>query len=177
MAIKQSQYPDSYTNNSVAAGKAFERFIEVEFHRRGWAYTPCETADDQVRYGDAHEGIEVKFDDKCSMTGKLRIEYEERTSLNRTWTPSGIYASSAATLYVQGNYHVAYVFRRADLCDYFESEKPERPRFLHPDTRHSFYLSLRDAKALSIATIVPQYPWGRSDAGVWTELTDYGVRP
>lgn len=176
MEIKQSGYPGSRNPHSVAVGQAFERFIESEFHRRGWDYTPCETRDDQLRYGDALEGIEVKFDDRCSTTGRIAIEVAERTALTRPWTASGIYASSDATLYVQGNYHVVYVFRRADLRDYFESEKPDTIND-NPNTVEKFYLSLRDAKALSIATIVPQYPWGRSDAGVWTELTDYGVRP
>lgn len=143
----ETRYPHSRNSNSIADGTAFELYVIELLARAGIDLRKCETFGEQLTYGDAHDsddtGYEIKLDQRCDDTGRLSIEVAEKTKdLSRPWVDSGIFSSSNATYYIQGSYKHFWVFKRADLQQWYRAHGP-RVVDDNPSTIKKFYLPIR----------------------------------
>jgi hypothetical protein len=156
MVMRPSQstrYPDSRNTQSITQGSAFERLVSNEI----WSVwrqplTLSDDINDQFKRGDAVEGYEIKLDNHCTKTRRLSIEIAERTALHRPWVASGIYASSNARWYVQGNTDRFWVFDRNALRVYHKEFAAAGGEVIrdNPATIAKFYLSVEEATAMCL---------------------------
>lgn len=140
------RYPDSRNGRSIETGTAFELHVIDLLTRAGIVIRRCESLADQLAYGDARDdigiGYEIKLDQRCEDTGRLSIEVAEKTALDRPWVDSGIFSSSNATYYIQGAPRRFWVFRRADLQQWYRVHQPMLIDD-NPPTIKKFYIPVR----------------------------------
>ena len=76
----------------------------------------------QYEKGESLSGLEIKFDDKLSVTGNLFIETFEKTdAANKNYVRSGIMRCGNSWLYLIGNYKEAFIFSVSQLRCYCEN--------------------------------------------------------
>lgn len=143
-------YPNSKHLDSLQLGQLYQAFIQYLLLKRyGVKVHFYRTKEDQYNIGESIEGIEVKFDDWCTKTGRLSIEVGEKTRANlAAFTPSGIMRKDNTILYAQGNMMRCWIFPKRDLQLFF---KTRRPTIIDddPKTIQKFYLYLPDAAKIA----------------------------
>lgn len=80
---------------------------------------------------------------------KLSIEVAEKSRDDPAlqWTPSGILRNDNSWLYIQGNYHVLYIFAKRFLLNYYEKKKNESNFIVEKHgTIKTFYISNETAR-------------------------------
>jgi hypothetical protein len=96
--------------------------------------------------GECSAGIEVKFDEVSSRTGRLWIEvYEKSHPDNPRYVKSGIYRDDNSWLYAIGNYAVVFVFCKTILRELHKSGRYEEVEN-NTGTSVGFFLSLSHAE-------------------------------
>lgn len=150
--IPQERYRDSPNPNSVKEGEAFQDFASHQLRKRGLIVTRALSEEYQYRDGDSPEGIEFKLDNRCTMTGWLSIEYEEKVTIDSSWAPSGISKECRTWLYVQGNRHRFWAFGYRFLKTIYELGRDGyiSVTFDEHETIKTFYLSFDWADRLSV---------------------------
>lgn len=146
-------YPDAKSKTSLTDGESFQEFVRKKFLEFGIPIDYYKTSREQYAIGESVQGIEVKLDNWCSISGRLSIEIAEKTRReNFAYVPSGIYREDNTWLYVQGNEKVLFVFAKSML------------RLLHRTGRYqekteptlkSFYLPVKDATKYAAKVIYP----------------------
>lgn len=103
----------------------------------------------QLKVGENLQGFEIKYDERCTDTGRLSIEVAEksRNDSNLRWTPSGIFRDDNTWLYIQGNYNVIYVFAKNWLIRWHNLKKPKIDS--KKGTIRTFYLPFRIADIMA----------------------------
>lgn len=148
-------YPDGKRETLFEEGIEFQRFVSDLFLKEfGFAiryYVKCE---DQYTKGESREGIEVKFDQRILETGNVSIEVAEKTKADRKiWTPSGILRRDNTWLYVQGNYDIVFLFKKATLVELYEVKYKSKVWEPTPTIR-TFLLPLPEAKKYAHSVFV-----------------------
>lgn len=112
----QKVYSDSPNPNSVEEGLEFEDFAREQIIRKGIVVHVNRSARAQFAQGDAAQGVEFKRDNRCTDTGRLSIEYEERVNTSRMWVKAGVLRDDDVWLYVQGNEKRFWAFSKKMLA-------------------------------------------------------------
>lgn len=102
----------------------------------------------QMMIGENLQGFEIKLDLRCTDTNRLSIEVaEKRDAAHDRWTPSGVCRNDNSWLYIQGNYHLFFIFGKNQLLRYFKKNP-------HTDESHGtvrkFYLPFSDAEIMAL---------------------------
>ena len=79
------------------------------------------------------------------------IAEKTRNDEHREWTPSGIFRSDNSWLYIQGNYHVLFIFSKNHLVRYFNVKNPAVTEKF--GTIRTWYLSFADACVMAAKVI------------------------
>jgi len=139
----ETRYPDSRNPNSIQHGLEFQDLITDCLREHGLYVQNYSSRKYQLDKGENVQGWEIKYDSWCTKSGRLSIEVEERTALDRPWVKSGIY-SGKSWLYIQGNEQRFWVFFTSFLRQLHQSgryaEKDDNPA-----TIKTFYLPVSDA--------------------------------
>lgn len=140
----KSEYPDCKHKDSLQVGAEFLDFVLLQLQPMGMYLQPFTSKKYQYAKGESFQGWEVKYDERCSETGRLSIEIAEKTRADLvSWTPSGIYRSDNTWLYIQGNYARFYIFLKKHLILLHRTGKYTLGEI---PTLQKFYLSLADAE-------------------------------
>lgn len=137
----RSEYPDCMHNNPLQVGAEFLDFVLVTLQPMGLYLQPFTSKKWQYQKGESLQGWEVKYDRRCTETGRLSIEVAEKVkAANVKWVPSGIYRSDNTWLYIQGNYTCFYIFIKRFLVALHKTGRYEE----HEEygTVRAFYLPL-----------------------------------
>lgn len=115
--LNQSHYPNSKNPNSLQDGLEYQDWIQkTALAEWGMVIQINSSKLYQLQFGESIQQTEVKLDTRCSETGNLSVEIEERSSTKiEKWTSSGIYAYPPSIFYIQGNYEVFYLFETKRL--------------------------------------------------------------
>lgn len=106
----------------------------------------------QYEVGENLQGFEIKLDRRCTDTNRLSIEVAEKSNANNAdWVNSGICRDDNSWLYIQGNYHVIFIFGKSQLRRYFDQVKPEVAE--SHGTVKKFYLSFSVARKMALKVI------------------------
>lgn len=142
MRSSQPEYPDAKRPDTYTEGMEFEDFVREKCGEIGLILQRYSSFKYQIERGDGRID-EIKLDARCVDTGRLSIEIAEKSkAANLRFVPSGIYASSSAWLYIQGNYHIIFIFPKNFLVMLHKSKKYEEGEI---PTMQKFYLPLSDA--------------------------------
>lgn len=102
----------SYINSydTFKRGLNFQEFIAWLF-----GIINYHTLEEQYNIGENPLGMEIKLDSRCTDKNHFWIECFERTNINYSWTPSGIWRDDNSILYAQGNKDLIARFKKKDL--------------------------------------------------------------
>lgn len=148
-AITHALYKDSKNKRSFEQGMEFQDFVVEQMNKWGFYIQIHCSKKYQFDKGESVQRCEIKLDNRCTETGRLSIEVQERTSLNGAWVSSGIYREDNTVFYIQGNWCRFFVFAKKSLVDYHQRVRNGAYE-QGPDTIRKFYLPLADAERLSI---------------------------
>ncbi len=145
-----SIYPDSKHKDALSVGEKYQNFIADQVNKQfGYSIHFYTSKLEQYWIGESVEGFEIKLDQRCTTTGRLSIEVGEKTRLGFLgFTPSGILRRDNTKFYVQGNYAVAWIFRKSDLQKLYKEEDFKIIEN-NPPTIQKFYLPIRRANQLA----------------------------
>lgn len=153
--ITSTLYKDSKNIRSFEQGMEFQDFVVEQMNRWGFYIQLHSSRFYQFKRGESVQRCEIKLDNRCTETGRLSIEVQERTSIQSKWVPSGIYRDDNTVFYIQGNWARLFLFAKKTLIDYhqntFGGEYEEGPA-----TIRKFYLPISEAKDLAIIDIVAE---------------------
>lgn len=139
---------NDFYNECLKKGQRFERFVAKKLGLH--IYTSKE---DQYKYGDSKEHIEIKLDSKVSKTDNILIEVAEKTdSRNKEFVLSGIFRKDKCNKYLVGNRKEAYLFYKKDLINILKIKKYKI--FTTPTSKY-FLLPIKDAIKIAIKV----YDW------------------
>jgi len=148
-------YPDARPN-SFQVGLEFQDYVCVLLAQDHIILQNLGSKLYQLQVGENLQGFEIKYDERCTDTGRLSIEIAEksRNDPNLPWTPSGIMRDDNAWLYIQGNHEIIFVFAKNYLRRYFELKSPK----VHENfgTVRKFYISLDNARVMAARVIETQ---------------------
>lgn len=137
-------YPDGKRPTLFQDGLEFQDFVCKELARRHVILQNLSSQRYQFEVGENLQGFEIKFDGRCTDTGRLSIEIAEKSRAELLqFTPSGIYRSDNSWLYIQGNYKILFVFAKNMLLGLHKSLKYREDQM---PTIRKFYLPFSDAK-------------------------------
>lgn len=137
-------YPHSPTPNSMEKGLAFQDFVCLKLAERHIVLQNIASKKYQIEVGENLQGFEIKLDNRCTETGRLSIEVEEKSSRYVLWwTASDIMRDDNSIMYIQGNYDCFWVFMKNWLRRYYEEKKPEVEEF--NGTVRRFFLPIETA--------------------------------
>lgn len=162
MAIRSSndgRYPDSPNRNSIDDGLRFQDFVIRVCAAHGIIIQQYVSAYAQLEWGESVGGYEIKYDARCTDTGRLSIEIAEKSRADLPeFTRSGIYSRQQPDFYIQGNFTVFYMFH----CQVLREEHVYRVRragtgpweWREMPTIRTFYMPLQDADRLCIKKFI-----------------------
>jgi len=127
-------------------GLEYQDFVCIELAKQNIILQNIGSKLYQLTVGENLQGFEIKYDERCTDTGRLSIEVAEksRADANLPWTPSGIMRNDNTWLYIQGNRQVAYIFAKKWLLLYLFKKKPKIEEF--NGTIRRFFLPLAQAE-------------------------------
>jgi len=147
--MREPHYPDAPRSSTFQDGLEFQDFVCEQLARQHIVLQNLSSKRYQFEVGENLQGFEIKFDGRCSDTGRLSIEIAEKASAtNVAWIPSGIYRDDNSWLYIQGNYSVLFLFAKNWLRRYYESKRPGT-HDSHGTVR-KFYLPLMLARECAV---------------------------
>jgi len=135
------RYPDCKDTNSFESGLQFQDFVlDTLLSNLGIAISNYTSRKWQFEVGENRQGIEIKLDRRILETGNVSIEVAEksRADANKEYAPSGIFRDDNSWLYIQGNWHILFIFPKNILKHLYWSgrykvdEYPTIKRFLMP---------------------------------------------
>lgn len=142
-----ADYPDAPQGaDTRQEGEKFQEFIRQLLNP--WGLTMFHFSDKWSQYniGENPQGCEVKLDKRCTDTQRLSIEIREKTrASNQQWRESGILRADNSWLYVQGNYHIVFVFAKTWLQLYYEKKITSSDIKESHGTVQKFYIPLHVA--------------------------------
>jgi len=144
--ILEPVYPDAIRPSVFQDGLEFQDFVCELLAKQGIILQNLTSKKWQVKLGENLQGFEIKYDSRCSETGRLSIEVAEksRASQELAWTRSGIMRSDNSWLYIQGNYAILFLFAKRFLLNYYYAINPElTDKF---GTIRTFYLPIQAAR-------------------------------
>lgn len=146
-------YPDCKHTDPLQVGAEFLDFVLVTLQPMGLYLQPFTSKKYQYTKGESLQGWEVKYDGRCTDTGRLSIETAEKTkAANAMWVPSGIYRTDNTWLYIQGNYQGFWIFLKQFLISLHESKRYEEHTL---PTIQKFYLPFKDANRYGYKVLPP----------------------
>lgn len=106
----------------------------------------------QYDVGENLQGFEIKYDERCTDTGRLSIEVAEkvRNDPALSWVPSGIMRNDNSWLYIQGNYDRVYIFAKSTLTRWYAQAEPEVSEYAGILRRFFLPFSLADVLAAKV---------------------------
>lgn len=145
-------YSNAPRAETFECGLEFQDFVCMTLARESIILQNLGSKLYQIQTGENLQGFEVKLDERCTDTGRLSIEVAEKSRRDvPRWTPSGIMRDDNTWLYIQGNYHVLYVFARNWLVRYLNEKRPEVTDF--NGTLRRFFLPLSVAETMAARVI------------------------
>lgn len=125
--LPEPSYPDAKSASSFRDGIEYQDFVCTELAKRHVVLQNLQSRRYQFDVGENLQGFEIKFDGRCTETGRLSIEVAEKTRNDpaRDWTHSGIMRNDNSWLYLQGNYQVLFIFAKRFLLNYFSAAHPK----------------------------------------------------
>lgn len=145
-------YPDAKSATSFQDGVEFQDFVCRELAKNGIILQNFSSKKYQFEVGENMQGFEIKLDRRCTETGRLSIEVEERRENGcGPWVPSGIMRDDNTWLYMQGNREVLFIFAKNWLRRLFEEKNPEVAEKM--GTVRTFYLPVRIAERFAAKVI------------------------
>lgn len=143
--------PPRYGRERLDDGARYLEFVRDRLNPHGLTFWVNEDPLFQ-RKGESLQGCEVKLDRRCTETGRVSVEVEEKSHSDLPlWTPSGIRKQDNSWAYIQGNYDLILVFAKNWLIRYLEEKNPPIEESL--GTIRKFYLPLEMAKRCSILAV------------------------
>jgi hypothetical protein len=135
--------------DSFEIGNEFQDFVCLELSKMSIILQNINSKKFQYDIGENLQGFEIKYDARCTgdqgtiPTNRLSIEIAEKTNaINQEYIKSGIYRNDNSWLYIQGNYHMIWIFSKKILKLLYESGRYKED-FL--PTIKKFYLPIQDA--------------------------------
>ena len=118
----------------------------------------------QLQVGENLQGFEIKYDERCTDTGRLSIEVAEKSRDDPAlpWTASGIARSDNTWLYIQGNRDIIFIFAKSWLLQYYTTAQPEITEKF--GTIRTFYVPFTDAELGAARVLRPKA--SRSTKGI-----------
>lgn len=116
---------ERYRNDKMDSGQRFQdHVVDLLFRRRGLVISQFVSREYQIRLGESLQGVEIKHDEKYSLTGNLWIEVGEK-ALPRAgeYAPSGVLRDDNTWLYVIGDYQTVFAFAKQNLILLYESKR------------------------------------------------------
>ncbi len=136
MGMKQS----NYYQNCLDEGTVYQDFVvQMLRKKKGWFISVFSSLFYQFNEGESDQGFEIKLDQPSASSGRILIETAERTSIDKKWTPSGIYRRDNTIHYIVGNYEFFYVFDVKSLRRVHEKFKKYKESGNIPDYFRSMY--------------------------------------
>lgn len=140
--LGMSLYPDAKRPTVYIEGMEFEDFAREKCGEIGLVLQGFSSAKYQLERGDGRID-EIKLDMRCTDTDRLSIETAEKSKAsNPSFVSSGIYAGSDFWLYIQGNYHIIFIFSRNVLQMLHRSGRYKKHEM---STIKTFFLPFSDA--------------------------------
>lgn len=140
-------YPDAPNRaDTLKDADAFQEHVRRILNPWGITIWNFAHKHEQYTIGENPQGCEIKLDRRCTETGRLSIEIQEKTRRDSpTWINSGILRNDNSWLYVQGNYEIVFVFAKNWLVRWYESKVVEADIHESYGTVRKFYLPLKTA--------------------------------
>jgi len=136
-------YPDCKDKRSFETGMEFQDFVVQTLAQQSIILQNLVSKKFQYTVGENLQGFEIKYDSRCTDTGRLSIEIAEKSRADLpSYTKSGIYRDDNTWLYIQGNYQILFIFPKNYLQYLHKSGKYEE--YTMP-TIKKFYLSFNEA--------------------------------
>jgi len=147
------RYPDAPRANTFQCGLEFQDFVCQLLAREHIILQNMHSRTFQISVGENLQGFEIKFDGRCSDTGRLSIEVAEKSRdiASRPWVPSGIMRDDRTWLYIQGNHEVLFVFAKNWLRRWYAEKEPETMEKF--GTVRTFYLPIEVAEVMAARVI------------------------
>ena len=149
MLRPEPKYPDAKSHTSFQDGLEFQDFVCERLAKHGIVLQNLSSKKWQLSVGENLQGFEIKLDNRCTDTGRLSIEIEEksRQSTSLLWTPSGILRDDNSWLYIQGNHRVLFIFAKRFLLRWYHHHEARGTLNMHEayGTVRAFYLPLDQA--------------------------------
>lgn len=137
------RYKDSKNTNSVDEGNMFQDFVtDILVERCGLVISNYASKKYQFEKGENKQGFEIKLDNRCTETKRLSIEIAEKTAIENSFVPSGIYRNDNSIFYVHGNFNIIFVFQKNLLKLLHQSGRYKEDETA---TIKKFYLPIKDA--------------------------------
>lgn len=152
---RDPRYPDAPRQGTYQIGLEFQDFVCRELAREHIILQNTCSKKWQIEVGENLQGFEIKFDARCSDTGRLSIEVAEkaRDLPLAPWVPSGIMRGDNTWLYIQGNYQTLYIFAKNWLRRWYTEKSPETEEKF--GTIRTFYLKTEVAEVMAARVIRP----------------------
>jgi len=154
----KSNYPDSPVKDSLENGAQFLDFVMLTLQKKGVVLQPFQSRKYQYQVGESIQGWEVKHDSWITKSQRISIEVAEKTSLDKSWVPSGIMRNDNTWLYIQGNYELFYLFLKPTLRWLYQMNNKSIFKWIEHEehgTIKAFYLTLDWADAFG-KKIIPE---------------------
>lgn len=150
--VRTPYYPDARPR-SFGVGLEFQDFVCLLLAKEHVILQNLGSKLYQLNVGENLQGFEIKYDERCTDTGRLSIEVAEKSRNDPAlqWTESGIFRNDNSWLYIQGNYEVLYVFAKNWLLRYYQEKSPELVEW--NGTIRRFFLPVRTAE-LAAAKVI-----------------------
>ncbi len=149
------RYPNAPRANTFETGLEFQDFVCMTLARDAIILQNMGSKLYQLSVGENIQGFEIKFDARCTDTGRLSIEVAEKSRRDVPgWTPSGIMRNDNTWLYIQGNYSVLYIFARNWLRRYYTERRPNVVEFNGTIKRFFLPLDVADTAAARVIRVV-----------------------
>lgn len=135
-------YPDSKDKRSFQSGLEYQDFImDKVLEELGIFIQVYSSQKYQYKKGESRQKIEIKLDRRCTETGRLSIEVEERPNKQSPWFDGGIMRKDNTVFYIQGNYDTYWIFFKHHLLWIYNQGVDVQTK----DTVKTFYLDISRA--------------------------------
>jgi hypothetical protein len=119
------RYEDYHERMRMEA-EAYQDFVQREFSQGGIEIACYKSRYFQFTEGENRQGVEIKYDKIRHRSRRLWIEGAEKAAPRKGSYPESGIRKTTATLWVQGDYEVAFVFYVATLREAWKSGRYDR---------------------------------------------------
>lgn len=153
--MNQSAY-SKYYKAKLETALVFQDFVvDAAWSLLGLAIVQYGSRAYQNAVGESRTGVEIKHDEKFSVTGNLWIEAGEKAQPREgDYFPSGIYREDNTWLYCIGDYDTIFFFQKTLLRGLYESGRYEK-RENKTRTSVGFLLPKKDAERYAAVILRP----------------------